>query len=513
MKNTFAKTKSFISFPDFLSLLAGFAATVAMPPYQVYGWVMLPSLALLIYALSVSKKPARSAFLFSVAHQATLLQWLFFLIPEASISYRWMIPMAGSLVVVYVSLFYLLFGVSYRIIRNRLGGTIALLSMPVLWVGMELLRSIGEMGFPWCLTGASALTFPLLFPIVSVAGELGLGFLLFTTALFIVSLLKRNRTVATFSGSTVFLLFIMTVLVSGRLAPIQGTDSIRISAVQANVSLKDKWDPEKVAASIDPYTALTAEAVAESAELIVWAETAVPAFLRYDREKLKWVKSLADSNDVFLYAGFPDASRNVDGEMDRFNGSGMFTPDGNILARYSKHHLLPFGERMPFQSLLPWLGKMDFGQAEWTPGSKPEGIAIPGTDVVVSGLICFESIFSSLVGITEKSGTNILINITNDGWFGKRAGPVQHAELARLRSVEYGLPLVRCANNGVSYICDNKGVIIEEIPLYVKGVITTDVFPAVRKSYFAEHRYKPLSIVIAIWTSVVLVLALRRRNV
>ncbi len=488
-------------------------ATVAMPPYQVYGWVILPSLALFIYALSVSKKPAKSAFLFGVAHQASLLQWLFFLIPEASISYRWMIPMAGSLVVAYVSLFYLLFGLSYRVIRNRIGGTIALLSMPVLWVGMEFWRSIGEMGFPWCLSGASALTFSPLFPIVSVAGELGLSFLLLTTALFIVSLFKKNRIVIAFSGFTVFLLFILTVLVSDRQAPIQGADSIRISAVQANVSLKDKWDPERVGASIEPYTLLTAEAVADSAELIVWAETAVPAFLRYDREKLKWVKSLADSNDVFLYAGFPDASRNIDGDMDRFNGSGMFAPDGKILARYSKHHLLPFGERMPFQSLIPWLGKMDFGQAEWIPGNKPEGIAVPGTDVVVSGLICFESIFSSLVGMTEKSGTNILVNITNDGWFGKRAGPIQHAELARLRSVEYGMPLVRCANNGMSYICDNKGIIVEELPLYVQGVITADVFPASRKSYFATHEYKPLLIVVVIWISASMVLAFRRRNV
>jgi apolipoprotein N-acyltransferase len=512
MKNKFAATKSFLSFPDFLSLLAGFMATVAMPPYQVYGWVILPSLTLFIYALSVSNKPAKSAFLFSVAHQATLLQWLFFLIPEASISYRWMIPMAGSLVVAYVSLFYLLFGLSYRIIRNRFGGTVALLSMPVLWVGMELLRSVGEMGFPWCLTGASSLTFPQIFPMVSVTGELGLGFLIFTTALFIVSLFKKNRTVISFCGITVSLLLIITVFVANRQPPIHGTDSIRISAVQANVSLKDKWDPEKVDASIEPYTLLTAEAVADSAERIVWAETAVPAFLRYDREKLKWIKSLADSNDVFLYAGFPDASRNNDGDMDRFNGSGMFTPEGSILARYSKHHLLPFGERMPFQSLIPWLGKMDFGQAEWTPGNKPEGIAIPGTDAVVSGLICFESIFSSLVGMTEKSGTNILVNITNDGWFGKRAGPVQHAELARLRSVEYGIPLVRCANNGMSYICDNKGIIIEELPLYVQGVITADVFPADRKSYFATHGYKPLLIVLIGWIFASAVLAFRRKN-
>jgi len=428
MKNKFATIKSIISFPDFLSLLAGFMATVAMPPYQVYGWVILPSLALFIYALSVSKKPAKSAFLFGVAHQASLLKWLFFLIPEASISYRWMIPMAGSLVVVYVSMFYLLFGFSYRFIRDQLGGTVALYSMPVLWVGMELLRSIGEMGFPWCLTGASALTFPPIFSMVSVAGELGLGFLLFTTALFVVSIFKKIRTVIAFSGFTVFLLFIATVLVSGRQSPIQETESIRISAVQANVSLKDKWDPEKVDASIEPYTLLTEEAAVDSAELIVWAETAVPAFLRYDREKLDWIKSLSDINDVFLYTGFPDAARNIDGDMDRFNGSGLFTPDGMILARYSKYHLLPFGERMPFQSLIPWLGKMDFGQAEWTPGNIPEGIAVPGTNAVISGLICFESIFSSLVGMTEKSGTNILVNITNDGWFGKRAGPVGKAK-------------------------------------------------------------------------------------
>ena len=176
MKNRFAQNRMSDLLPDALGLLSGIMVTLAMPPYLGFGWIIIPSLVVLICAMHKSSKPARTAFLFSIAHQATLLQWLFFLIPEATITYRWMIPMAGSLVVVYVSLFYLLFGKVYGMIRSRAGQTVSLLSMPVLWVGMELLRSVGEMGFPWCLTGASALTFQPIMKLVSVAGELGLSF-------------------------------------------------------------------------------------------------------------------------------------------------------------------------------------------------------------------------------------------------------------------------------------------------------------------------------------------------
>jgi len=188
----------------------------------------------------------------------------------------------------------------------------------------------------------------------------------------------------------------------------------------------------------------------------VWAETAIPAYLLQDRRLLAWVRAVADTNDVFLYTGYPEATLGPDNRQERTNGSGLFAPDGQLIGRYAKHHLLPFGERMPFSALVPAISRVDFGQAEWTPGALPTPMVLttPGGEYRLAGLICFESIFPGLSRVAVRRGAELLVNITNDGWFGVTAGPRQHAELARLRAAECGVPLVRCANNGISFVTD-----------------------------------------------------------
>ena len=117
-------------------------------------------------------------------------------------------------------------------------------------------------------------------------------------------------------------------------------------------------------------------------------------------------------------------------------------PEGRLCDRYAKHHLLPFGERMPFQGVMPWLGKIDLGQAEWKPGALPapmDALLDDGRVLRLGALICYESIFPSLASQAVRSGADVLVNITNDGWFGHTAGPVQHAEMARVPPARHDL--------------------------------------------------------------------------
>jgi apolipoprotein N-acyltransferase len=287
-----------------------------------------------------------------------------------------------------------------------------------------------------------------------------------------------------------------------------------VAVVQANVSLQDKWTEGRIDSSRIPYTNLTAEATAAGAELVVWAETAVPAYLMYDRELLGWVKGLVAGQGIFLYTGFPDARLRDDGNYLRYNSSALFAPDGTVQAFYAKHHLLPIGEAMPFQKYLPWLGHIDVGQAEWSPGDPPQPITVAtgNGEVRFAGLICYESIFWRLSLQAVRRGAEILINITNDGWFRKTAGPRQHAALARFRAAECGVPLVRCANNGISFIADQKGRILTSAGLGRRATLSSDVTPGREATLVVRAGMWPLLSLLAVWCVLVLAASGRRKR-
>jgi len=151
---------------------------------------------------------------------------------------------------------------------------------------------------------------------------------------------------------------------------------------------------------------------------------------------------------------------------------------------------LPFGERMPFQKVLPFLGRLDFGQAEWKPGHTHTVFEIDGQRF--AGLICFESIFSEFGRRPIHSGAGFLVNITNDGWFGQTALPYQHAWQSVMRAVENRVPLLRVANNGVSMAVDANGRVLDRLPLFERGTIVCEVTPNPGGSFYTEHGSVPL---------------------
>ena len=304
-------------------------------------------------------------------------------------------------------------------------------------------------------------------------------------------------------------------------APVAATegDSLRsvpleIVAVQADVALADKWDPARLDSTRIPYETLTLAAAGRGAELAVWAETAIPAYVRHDLDLMRWTRSVVRRAGIPLYTGFPDAVRDPDGTILRYNSSGLFGADGMLQARYAKHHLLPIGEAMPFSRWLPFLAKIDVGQAEWKPGPPPEPLVL-ATDrgaFPFSGMICFESVLGGLARDAVRRGSRCLMVLTNDGWFGESAGPRQHAALARLRAVECGVPLVRSANNGISLICDERGRLLGRLELGRRGVVAAAVTPGRADTLFVRWASWPLAVLLALWTAACLAWGPRREG-
>jgi len=494
-------------------MVAGLLMTAGLPPWPMTGALVPLGMALLFVVLVRCEHPGRTAWIFALVHQSSLLYWLFLLDPAKSIPTRALVPLQAAAAIAYVSVFYLGLGWLLGHLRRWIRGPRALLLMPVLWTAMEAARAWGELAFSWCLSGAAVVDTPLAI-LARGSGEIGVG----SSLAFLAAALSGlwywrfgggDRRVMLVLASGAGLVWVLLIVGAGvrPSAPAAGSENLlakplEVAAIQADVALADKWDDAKIDSTKVPYEVLTGRAAAGGAKLVIWAETAIPAYLRFEKPLLNWTRRIVRDHGVFLYTGFPDAERAPDGAVRRYNSSGLFEPGGGLVERYAKYHLLPIGEAMPFQALLPALAKVDVGQAEWVPGEAPTPlvVATPEGDFPFSGLICFESIFSSLARKSVLAGSRCLVVITNDGWFGRTAGPRQHAALARLRAAECDVPVIRSANNGISFVCDAEGRLQGELGLGRRGFVQAPVVLGGGRTLYVRYGAWPLFWLLIVWT-------------
>ena len=249
---------------------------------------------------------------------------------------------------------------------------------------------------------------------------------------------------------------------------------------------------------------LTTDALTNATDLILWPEAAVPKKIRYDEETLRTITGLAMSNRVWMIVGSDDVEPAHDASdparANYFNCSFLISPDGALAARYCKRHLVMFGEFLPrwlpfakwFTTITSEFDRGDkvvpfemtwWGERPREPQPDPK-IGSPGASphrtVKTATLICFEDVFPDLVREYADSGTDFLVNLTNDGWFGAGAEQWQHAGMAVFRAVENGLPLLRCCNNGLTCWIDSRGRLQqifrdETGGIYGAGVMTAQI--------------------------------------
>jgi apolipoprotein N-acyltransferase len=250
----------------------------------------------------------------------------------------------------------------------------------------------------------------------------------------------------------------------------------RVALVQPNVSNADKWKPELREAHFVDLAELSRQGVAAGAELVLWPETAAPCYLRRDRTWLPFVEELAKELRTPIFTGYPDYRVVREGGERRAtftNSAALITPEGGFVASMDKIELVPFGERIPFSQWIPALARLDFGEADFVPGEGP--VVFEMGDWSFGNLVCFEAIFPPLPRRYANAGADLLVNLTNDSWFGAGSGARQHADMAILRCVETGCGMARCANSGISLGADPWGRTFGETGLFERGVSTVDV--------------------------------------
>jgi apolipoprotein N-acyltransferase len=345
-------------------------------------------------------------------------------------------------------------------------------------------------GFPWNLLGASQYRMLPLIQIASVAGIYGVSFVVvwFSAALLCTFVrLARQPGRRGWSMELIAPALSVALLLGWGVQRAKSEDSgerkIRIALVQPSIPQEIVWDQtyEKKAGRFASLLELSRAALTNKVDLLVWPEAALPDLLRWSTNEyggkiiLDAVTGLAREHGVWMVVGADDAElkRGAPKEVLFYNSSFLISPKGELMANYRKRRLVIFGEYVPLSKWLPFLKTFVQVQGEFTPGREVVPFELSDLDVQTSVLICFEDVFPHITREHAAENSDFLLNLTNNGWFGESAAQWQHAASAVFRAVENGVPLVRCANNGLTCLVDRRGAMHD---VYFAG--TTDIYKA-----------------------------------
>lgn len=356
---------------------------------------------------------------------------------------------------------------------------------PALWTALEYLRTHLLTGFPWALLGYSQYRQLHLIQISDMVGIYGVSFLLGALnaagALAAMAVAGRGWRGRPVSRKTAVVAAAATALLTAgvwgygawRLDQVDrmagAAPVTRAAVVQGNIEQAVKWDPAFQESSVEKYIALSARAMADRPELVVWPETAAPFYFTRNRRLTERVKAGVRKAGAFFVVGSPSAERAGDG-VELFNSAFLVRPDGQIAGRYDKFHLVPFGEYVPLEEFLPFVDKLVAQAGDFGTGQKGEVLRSAGHRLGV--LICYEAIFPSLARAAIRNRAGLLVNITNDAWYGRSSAPHQHFSMAVLRAVETRRGLVRAANTGISGFIHPSGRITGATGLFEDAVMT-----------------------------------------
>jgi apolipoprotein N-acyltransferase len=373
----------------------------------------------------------------------------------------------------------------------RRWGKGALAAAPFLWAGQEYLLSQGELGFPWLLLGHGQAAWPHFVQAASWTGAYGISAWVVLVNVLLFLLLEKRGSGRWLLAGGAGLCFLVPWL-HGRavMAASQPWASVlRVGLVQPNLEFAEKWGAQGLERSFAVLEALSRQAAAQGPELMVWPETALPCYLALRPECRGRVQELVDGLQIPLLTGAAD----YDLEQRRpYNAAFFLRPGIAELVSYAKMHLVPFGERTPFQDAIPLLRGIDWTRltgalspAEFAPGTRRTLFSHSRSPFAV--LVCFESAFPDLARRHVAEGARLLVNITNDSWFGPTAGPYQHALLSAMRAVENRTSVARCATSGVSVLIDPFGRARQATRLSAAAAVVGDLPLRSASTFYTRH--------------------------
>jgi apolipoprotein N-acyltransferase len=483
-----------------LAMAAGGVTVFAQAPFHVFAVCFLTFPVLIWLLDGAIARPSRSwlatawpafatGWLFGFGYFVAGLWWIGNALFVEAEEFIWMWPFAVLALPAVLAVFYGLACVVARMLWSDGFGRIAALA---LGFGLaEWLRSFALTGFPWNAIGYAAMPSPVLMQSASLIGIFGMN----AVAVFVFALpaaFVQGRWRAS----------VAAVLVVGLLAADAGYGYWRLDRaapppgepktvriVQPAVNQSEKWDAAK-------RTSIFADLIAFSEQesegggrpdIIVWPETAVPFILTDEPDAVAAVADALEDRQILLAGGVRVSETEIRrGRPAYFNSILALNGDGVIFDAADKKHLVPFGEFLPFAEMMDRIGLKAVAAADrgYSAAERRRTLSLPD-GVTVLPSICYEAIFPGAVD-AEGDAPTLIVNVTNDAWYGNTPGPYQHAHQARIRAVENGLPMVRAANNGISAVYDAYGRQIDALGYGVRGAVDV-ALPAPLGETFYQH--------------------------
>lgn len=473
-----------------LSSAAGLLLAISYPRPGFYLAAFIALVPLLLALRSASRGAALlRGYACGVVFFATLLYWIVGVVHTYG-GLPWPVGVLTlALLVFYLATYFALFALLIARSWVRFGA-LTLAAVPVFWVGLELIRAGLMGGFPWGLLGYSQASNLPFMQITTIGGIYTVSFLVAgvnaAIALLFTSPPRRSsRVIAALLLGAAGASWLGGAIVLRGTATATGGAPLRVAAIQANVAQGRKWTPGEEAVIVDDLLALTRRAAAGGAQLVVWPESASPfSFNRPVRrtkegrtgvaiephpEYYGVVTRLAGELDITLIAGSVDY-RLAGGRLAATNSAFVLGGEGLLAPPYDKIHLVPFGEYVPLQRILFFVDRLVQGAiAGFVPGTRLEPLPTPIGRAAT--FICYEAIFPEIVR-PLAGGSDYLVNITNDAWFGSSSAPEQHLAMAAVRAIETRRYLLRAANTGISAIVDPYGRIVARTALNEETVLS-----------------------------------------
>lgn len=468
------------------ALLAGAVMPLGFAPLH---WSLLIPLALaLLFRLWRDSRPAQAFWLgwsFGIGMFAAGVSWIYISIHDMG---QLNIAVAGLITFVFIAvlaLFPALLGWAWARCCSRAGLLVALLCLPAGWVLGEWLRSNAFSGFPWLLAGHSQVDGPLAI-VLPLFGSLAASWLLAVAAVALLGV------VGVFSSATIPRLGSLAVLLGvAAIALIPATydwtqpsgEALSFSLLQEGTPQQVRWQREQRILSVNRYLDLMQDEWGR--DLVVWPENALPLFHHQIAALRDSLSQRARESQSALIIGMPYMN-----PLDRryYNSALLFPEQG---ARYDKNHLVPFTEYMPLKRWFQWLLELlQIPMSDFSAGSQQQA-ALDVGGVAVGVSICFESAYPANV-FSALPQAGLLVNLSNDGWFGDSLGPQQHLQIAQVRAAESGRWMLRATNTGITALIDPHGRVQKRAPAFQPAVLRGEVQPMSGSTPYVEWGNLPV---------------------
>jgi len=478
-----------------LSLASGLLICLSFPKTGL-GFLIWIALVPLLYALRNTDLPSafRTGLIAGLVYNTGLVYWIVFV----AVKYGQLPLYAGVsvmlLLVIYLSLYPALFCAGLVFFRKK--GIAAAVIAPLLWTSLEYLKAHLFSGFPWEDLAHSQHGYLSLIQIADITGVYGITFLIVFVNCVLYDCMcgfspapggKRKLPLAEIAAGAVLILLVLGYggyRIDTLKGAEEGLDPVTVLLVQGNIDQSRKWSPEFQTETVNIYRNLSAGASGRDVSLIVWPETAAPFYFQNYDELSRSVFDVARQTGAWLLFGSPAYNR--EGEDISFHNSAyLLAPDGSVSGRYDKVHLVPFGEYIPLRRVLFFIDKLVVGAGDFRPGDTVVPLSMDSGEI--GTLICYEGIFPEISREYRLKGTGLLVNITNDAWYGNTSAPYQHLTMAIFRAIENRTYLIRAANTGISAIVDTTGRVVSRTNLFERQTLLGTVKFTQHKTFYSRY--------------------------